>query len=156
MTYPVVTRSRFQRVIAPARLHPSLTIGSATPVGPAKSALGVLPMSGMVLAGLYAAYAAEFTAQAWPLAVLLALPVAALVFAWMAKPIPKQPIPRRKAKQMIDRRPVLLRPVLVLPPGRPARITGTVPKQQRLLHIRQPNRPAKIIKSRWIMTDRPN
>jgi len=115
-----------------------------------------MPVTVMMLAGLYAAYAAEFTAQAWPLAVLLALPVAALVFAWMARPIPKQPIPRRKAKQMIDRRPVLLRPVLVLPPGRPARITGTVPKQQRLLHIRQPNRAAKIIQSRWIMTHRPN
>lgn len=155
MNNPVAVGSRLKRATEPPRLHPSLTGTSAAATDAhEKPAFGLLPVSLMVLAGLYAAQAAEFTVEAWPLAVLLALPVLAVIVAWLSKPRAPKPLPRRQARELIDRRPILLRPVLTIPPRRPPRITGRVPPQRRLLHNRKPNRAAKIVQSRWIIAHR--
>jgi hypothetical protein len=155
MTNQVATRPRIKRATAPARLHPSLT-GAALPAAKQeKSPLGLLPVSVMVLAGLYAANAAEFTVEAWPLLVILALPVVALGYAWLAKPAPVKAVLRRQARTLRDQRPVLLRPVLVIPPGRPARIIGRAPVKLTVVPYRRPNRPARIRQQRWIIAERP-
>ncbi|MEQ1695885.1 MAG: hypothetical protein ABL901_08595, partial [Hyphomicrobiaceae bacterium] len=118
MTNPVVTRPRIQRALVPPRLHPSLTGRKQAQPKPAsapassESALaGLWPMLAFVFAGLYVAQAAEFTGQAWPLAVLLTLPIAALLYGWYAHPHAEPVTVKREAKTMIDRRPVLLQPV---------------------------------------------
>jgi hypothetical protein len=123
---------------------------------------GLWPMLAFVFAGLYVAQAAEFTAQAWPLVVLLTLPVAALLWGWAAKPRaePVKPSPTREAKTLVDRRPTLLRPVLILPPGRPARITGRAPRKLGIAPGKlgivlypPPHRPAKIRHPRPTITN---
>lgn len=167
MTNPVVTRPRIQRAIAPPRLHPSLLIRDKPQAksaraqavhGPATA--GLWPMLAFVFAGLYAAQAAEFTTQAWPLLVLLALPLFALLWGWWIAPHQQTALTKREAKTLIDRRPVLLQPVLILPAGRPARIIGRVPRTlsgvPRNLGIAfypPPNRPVKIRHPRPTLTN---
>ena len=120
----------------------------------------VWPMLAFVFAGLYVAQAAEFTQQAWPLAVLLTLPVAALLWGWASQPRAEHAKPAREAKTMIDRRPTLLRPVLILPPGRPARILARVPRKLGgipgklgIPFYPPPHRPAKIRHPRPTLTN---
>lgn len=151
MTNPVVTRPRIQRAIAPPRLHASLKGRDQKRAKPVSSAqpgdtavAGLWPMLAFVFAGLYVAQAAEFTQQAWPLAVLLTLPVAALIYGWVVQPRPQPVTVRREAKTMVDRRPILLQPVLILPPGRPARIVSRVPRKLGIVFYPPPHRPAKI------------
>ena len=160
MTIPVVTRSRIQRALASPRLHPSLTSrdkpqakSAPAPVFTGLAPAGLWPMLTFVFAGLYVAQAAEFTTQAWPLAVLLALPVLALLWGWWTQPRPVPVTPNREAKTLIDRRPILLQPVLILPPGRPARILARVPRRLGIMVYPPPHRPAKIRHPRPTLTN---
>lgn len=167
MKNQVVTRPRIQRALAPPRLHPSL-IGrdqlqaktASAPVSSGAASAGLWPMLTFVFAGLYVAQAAEFTTQAWPLAVLLALPVLALLWGWWVEPRSAPVQTKREAKTLIDRRPILLHPVLILPPGRPVRIVGVVPRKLGIgpanLGIPfypPPHRPAKIRHPRPSLTN---
>ncbi len=174
MSNPVVPRSRIQRALASPRLHPSLTSRkkpqaktAPAPVSAAAAPIGLWPMLTFVFAGLYVAQAGEFTTQAWPLAVLLALHVLALLWGWCTQPRPQPITPNREAKTLIDRRPILLQPVLILPPGRPARILGrvprtlgsvprtlgSVPRNLRIMVYPPPHRPAKIRHPRPTLTN---
>jgi hypothetical protein len=76
----------------------------------------------------YCACVADFTEEAWPLAILLALPMVALGFDFWQQRQSNAPSPRRAARIVADRRPVLLRPVLVVPAGRPKRIIAKLPR----------------------------
>jgi hypothetical protein len=104
----------------------------------------------MLAVAAFSAAVADFTQEAWPLAVLLGVPVAAFAFdcagRWWP---PRAGIARRRGRILADRRPVLLRPVLVLGDSRPARITAKAarviiqvppPISPRLLRPRRPSR----------------
>jgi hypothetical protein len=96
---------------------------------------GTRPPAGMSGPGLwfllalliFCALSADFTGEAWPLAVLLVAPFAALGYdigsRWQARPVP-----RRASRIVADRRPILMHPVLVLPHGRPARLIAKLPR----------------------------
>lgn len=86
------------------------------------------PLLLLIAVGLWAALAAEFTAEAWPLAVMAALPVIGIGVNWLRTLKPTFSKRRlRVARALIDRRPLLLRRVIVLPPTRRRRrITGVV------------------------------
>ena len=64
----------------PASLQRALAKLQTPPLPrPRETSIGLIPATLLVLVGLWTANAADFTSEAWPLAVLFALPAAASV-----------------------------------------------------------------------------
>ena len=95
---------------------------------------------GLVLAiVVFCGFVADFTQEAWPLAVLMSLPLAAIGFdVWSQARARAAPV-RREPRIVADRRPVLLRPILILAQGRPVRIVAKLPR----LLIQLPAQPQR-------------
>jgi hypothetical protein len=122
-----------RRAVPPPVIHPSLKRPSEArsgraPLGPQPKHWANGTVLGLLIAAMvYCASVADFTEEAWPLAILVMLPFTAIGFdAWSARQVYAQP--RRNARLVADRRPVLLRPVLVVPAGRPKRIIAKLPR----------------------------
>ena len=118
----------------PAKLHRTLIAYDRALVGHSPPSPSLVPTLLLIAVGLWAAFAAEFTSEAWPLAVVAMLPVIGCVVSWFMNRRPaRSQRPRRAARTLIDRRPLLLRRVIVLPPSRRRRrITGVLPHAVRL------------------------
>jgi hypothetical protein len=107
-------------------IHPALRrpLGSPTP-----PSAPVWPLIAMALVALYAAASAELSGDdTWALALLITLPVAALAYDFWARHRRDVPPRHRHGRIIADRRPVLMRPLLVLSEPRPPRIIGRVPR----------------------------
>lgn len=110
-----------------------------------------------IAVGVVSAFVADATEEAWPLFVLIAAPALALLLDAMlrlTKMGRRQSVrPLRdnhKGRIVADRRPVLLRPVIFVPPGRRARIAGRIPRALAYRPIArrakpQNRRPAHIV-----------
>ena len=118
-------------------LHKALKVPLGAPREPSAglpgAALWIL-LGGLVFLGL----SADFTEEAWPLAILMVLPFAALAYDGWSRRRSRAPV-RRETRIVADRRPVLLRPVLILPQGRPARLIAKLPR----LLVQLPARPER-------------
>ena len=102
----------------PASLQRALAKLQTPPLAcPRETPIGLIPATLLVLVGLWTANAADFTSEAWPLAVLFALPATAFIWSWVSQSQPKK-VSRRAPRELVDRRPVLLHHVIVLPPQR--------------------------------------
>lgn len=118
----------------PAKLHRALIAYDRARLGQHRPTPSLVPSLLLIAVGLWAAFAAEFTTEAWPLAVVAALPVIGFGVSWFTNRRPTLvKRPRRAGRALIDRRPLLLRRVIVLPPTRRRRrITGVLPHAVRL------------------------
>ncbi len=92
-------------------------------------------MFGLVALAVLFAAMDQFTADIWPMIVVLSLPPLALVLDTYAF---TQPRSKRQPKTLVDHRHVLRRAMLVLPEGRPNRIVGVVPRTLYLSGARKP------------------
>jgi len=127
--------------------------------GPARAAGADLPVRGslwpfVVLAviALVAASIADATAEAWPLGVLMLVPVAAVAWDRIGRlSRPPAPLRKRPSRVVRDRRPALLRAVIKVPPGRPGKIVRRRPPPDfSTLRTaksvpRPPNRAARLV-----------
>lgn len=127
-----MTDTRLRR--HPAKLHRALIAFDQARLGHQPPAASPIPLLVLMAVGVWAAFAAEFTTEAWPLGVVAVVPVIGCVVSWFMNRKPVQTRhPRRPARPMIDRRPLLLRRVIVLPPARRGRrITGAHSYRLRL------------------------
>ena len=132
----VIKRCGKPPVIAAILRRPSPRPGHPTP----SQANGgrLWPALLLLVIATFVAAVADFTQEAWPLAVLLAIPLVVMGLdacaRWNKSP---REIPQRTGRIVADLRPVLLRPVLVLPQGREARIVAKPPR--RLIQAPSPD-----------------
>jgi hypothetical protein len=123
----------------PAVIHSALKrwrpLVADTPSSVRQGSAALWVMLGLAALAILFATMDEFTADIWPMIVVLSLPPLALVLDTYAF---TQPRPKRAAKTMIDHRHVLRRSMLVLPEGRPNRIVGVVPRTLYLPGSRRP------------------
>jgi hypothetical protein len=120
---------------------------------PASPGQVTLPVALLLLAlAVFAGTVADFTGEVWPLIVLLVAPAVAWAPTVLASRSPAAARrPRRTAKPMTDRRPVLLRPVLVLPECRGNRIVRKRPRTLVMIDAAgrkrrlPPRRPSHLI-----------
>ena len=109
------------------------------------------PVMAMMAVAVNTAFMADTTQEAWPLAVLLATPLLAVgldrLSCWFVNPAPRQIRPR-SARIIADRRPVLMRNVIAVPPGRRSRIVARRPRPILITSSsprRTPNRQPRLI-----------
>ena len=87
------------------------------------------PVLAMTAVAIVAAFMADATEEAWPLAVLLATPLLALGLDRLSRAF-SNPRPRqaRRAHIIADRRPILMRSVIAVAAGRRSRIVARRPR----------------------------
>jgi hypothetical protein len=126
------TRSLSPVVLNPVLRKPLPRVSVAGEVMPVKGP-AVWPLLSLMAVAILAGLASEFTTADWPVFVVGAVPVLAIIMVWRQRkesPVPSQPVRARGRVQIVaDHRPVLLRASLVLPEGRPNRLVGKVPRR---------------------------
>lgn len=109
------------------------------------------PLAALLLLMSFTVSKAQAGPDAWPLLLLWAVPILALVagtLSGLRRPAPVKPT--RSCRIVRERRPVLLRTVIRVPAGRSARIVGRVvhPAELALPRPIEPagRRPARLIR----------
>lgn len=108
--------------LPPPRLHRALKSRTGLDRSAASASLGFAPLA-LLLAALAVAGMAQHTAFK-SLVAIAVLTAAAVTWGWSTGRLRRKSpaLPLRPAKIRADRRPFLLRPVMILGPGRPNRI----------------------------------